>query len=92
MKNLLLQPTKYIYIIIHKYFKMLNARFSPRGKARRVSLLEQGGGRLRAGYSDHRDHRNRLSPYIDHMDDSASSSTSEYSPEFFPDYHRPCAL
>jgi hypothetical protein len=30
-------------------------------------------------------------PYIDHMDDSAASSTSEYSSEFFPAYLRPCA-
>jgi hypothetical protein len=35
-------------------------------------LLEQGGGRLRAGDSDHRDHRDRLPPYIDHTDDLAS--------------------
>jgi hypothetical protein len=34
-----------------------NARFCPRGKVHQVSLLEQGGGRLRAGDSDHRDHR-----------------------------------
>jgi hypothetical protein len=25
-------------------------------------------------------------PYIDHMDDSAASSTSEFSSEFFPAY------
>jgi hypothetical protein len=30
-------------------------------------------------------------PYIDHMYDLASSSTSEYSPEFFPAYLRSCA-
>jgi hypothetical protein len=36
-----------------------NSRFLPRGKVRQVSLLEQGGGRLRAGNSDHRDHRDR---------------------------------
>jgi hypothetical protein len=29
---------------------------------RQVSLLEQGGGRLRAGDSVHRDHRDRLPP------------------------------
>jgi hypothetical protein len=39
-----------------------NARFFPRGKVRQVSLLEQGGGRLQAGDSDHRDHRDRLPP------------------------------
>jgi hypothetical protein len=55
-------------------------------------LLEQGGGRLQAGDSDHRDHRDRLPPpYIDHMDDSASSSTSEFLSEFFPAYLRSCA-
>jgi hypothetical protein len=46
----------------------------PRGKVHQVSLLEQGGGRLRAGDSDHCDHRDRkpLRPHghmdIDHMD------------------------
>jgi hypothetical protein len=30
-------------------------------------------------------------PYIDHMDDLASSSTSEFSSEFFPAYLRSCA-
>jgi hypothetical protein len=30
-------------------------------------------------------------PYIDHMDYSASSSTSEFSSEFFPAYLRSCA-
>jgi hypothetical protein len=39
-----------------------NARFFPRGKVRQVSLLEQGGGVLQAGDSDHRDHRDRLPP------------------------------
>jgi hypothetical protein len=31
-------------------------------------------------------------PYIDHMDNSASSSSSEFLSEFFPAYLRSCAL
>jgi hypothetical protein len=30
-------------------------------------------------------------PYVDRVDDSASSSTSEFSSEFFPAYLRSCA-
>jgi hypothetical protein len=33
--------------------------FFPRGKVRQVSLLQQDGGRLRAGDRDHHDHRDR---------------------------------